>query len=81
MSLTHLYLGDFGQNLCKEKSSFLEKAQQRNKCSKGDVERFHMRRRHVDRIQMLEKKRPWVVSTPLCFYSNGRNSVNDPEHG
>ncbi|KAI5099428.1 structural maintenance of chromosomes protein 5 [Silurus meridionalis] len=48
------------ENLCKEKATFLEKARQRNERNKGDVERYHMRRRHLDRIQMLEKKRPWV---------------------
>ncbi|KAG7322996.1 hypothetical protein KOW79_014342 [Hemibagrus wyckioides] len=48
------------ENLCKEKANFLEKARQRNERNKGDVERYHMRRRHLDRIQMLEKKRPWV---------------------
>ncbi|TTH23511.1 Structural maintenance of chromosomes protein 5 [Bagarius yarrelli] len=49
------------ENLCKEKANFLEKARQRNERNKGDVERYHMRRRHLDRIQMLEKKRPWVI--------------------
>ncbi|MCJ8742870.1 hypothetical protein PDJAM_G00087220 [Pangasius djambal] len=48
------------ENLCKEKANFLEKARQRNERNKGDVERYHKRRRHLDRIQMLEKKRPWV---------------------
>ncbi|XP_017344869.1 structural maintenance of chromosomes protein 5 [Ictalurus punctatus] len=48
------------ENLCKEKANFLEKARQRNERNKGDVERYHVRRRHLDRIQMLEKKRPWV---------------------
>ncbi|KAM9455805.1 structural maintenance of chromosomes protein 5 [Clarias gariepinus] len=48
------------ENLCKEKANFLEKARQRNERNKGDVERYHMWRRHLDRIQMLEKKRPWV---------------------
>ncbi|XP_060765097.1 structural maintenance of chromosomes protein 5 isoform X2 [Neoarius graeffei] len=48
------------ENLCKEKANFLEKARQRNERNKGDVERYHMKRRHLDRIQMLEKKRPWV---------------------
>lgn len=57
------------QNLCKEKANFLEKARQRNERNKGDVERYHMWRRHLDRIQMLEKKRPWVVSVLLVLVS------------
>uniref|UniRef100_A0AAR2JHR9 Structural maintenance of chromosomes protein 5 n=1 Tax=Pygocentrus nattereri TaxID=42514 RepID=A0AAR2JHR9_PYGNA len=48
------------QNLCKEKANFLEKAKQRNERNKVDVERYHMKRRHLDRIQMLDKKKPWV---------------------
>ncbi|KAI4882717.1 hypothetical protein NFI96_028525 [Prochilodus magdalenae] len=48
------------ENLCKEKANFLEKAKQRNERNKVDVERYHMKRRHLDRIQMLEKKKPWV---------------------
>ncbi|XP_062870491.1 structural maintenance of chromosomes protein 5 [Trichomycterus rosablanca] len=48
------------ENLCNEKAKFLEKNKQRNERNKADVERYHMRRRHLDRIQMLEKKRPWV---------------------
>uniref|UniRef100_A0A4W4FJ52 Structural maintenance of chromosomes protein 5 n=1 Tax=Electrophorus electricus TaxID=8005 RepID=A0A4W4FJ52_ELEEL len=48
------------QNSCKEKANFLEKARQRNERNKLDVERYHTKRRHLDRIQMLEKKKPWV---------------------
>uniref|UniRef100_A0A8B9HF81 Structural maintenance of chromosomes protein 5 n=1 Tax=Astyanax mexicanus TaxID=7994 RepID=A0A8B9HF81_ASTMX len=48
------------ENLCKEKANFLEKAKQRNERNKVDVERYHMKRRHLDMIQMLEKKKPWV---------------------
>ncbi|KAL6472816.1 hypothetical protein MHYP_G00190040 [Metynnis hypsauchen] len=48
------------ENLCKEKANFLEKAKQRNERNKVDVERYHMKRRHLDRIQMLDKKKPWV---------------------
>lgn len=50
------------QNTCKEKANFLEKARQRNERNKLDVERYYMKKRHLDRIQMLEKKKPWVVS-------------------
>ncbi|XP_076875246.1 structural maintenance of chromosomes protein 5 isoform X2 [Brachyhypopomus gauderio] len=48
------------ENSCKEKANFLEKARQRNERHKLDVERYHTKRRHLDRIQMLEKKKPWV---------------------
>ncbi|XP_066506411.1 structural maintenance of chromosomes protein 5 isoform X2 [Hoplias malabaricus] len=48
------------ENLCKEKANFLEKAKQRNERNKVDVERYHMKRRHLDMIQMLEKKKPWM---------------------
>ncbi|XP_026864157.1 structural maintenance of chromosomes protein 5 [Electrophorus electricus] len=48
------------ENSCKEKANFLEKARQRNERNKLDVERYHTKRRHLDRIQMLEKKKPWV---------------------
>ncbi|XP_057176787.1 structural maintenance of chromosomes protein 5 isoform X4 [Triplophysa rosa] len=48
------------QNMCKEKANFLEKARQRNERNKLDVERYYMKKRHLDRIQMLEKKKPWV---------------------
>lgn len=35
---------------------------QRNERYKQDVERFYERKRHLDLIEMLEAKRPWVVS-------------------
>ncbi len=57
----------FLQNVCKEKANFLEKARQRNERNKLDVERYYMKKRHLDRIQMLEKKKPWVVSADLTF--------------
>ncbi|XP_051971973.1 structural maintenance of chromosomes protein 5 [Xyrauchen texanus] len=48
------------ENVCKEKANFLEKARQRNERNKLDVERYYIKKRHLDRIQMLEKKKPWV---------------------
>lgn len=38
---------------------------QRNERYKQDVERFYERKRHLDLIEMLEAKRPWVVSLKL----------------
>uniref|UniRef100_A0A2K6GF71 Structural maintenance of chromosomes protein 5 n=1 Tax=Propithecus coquereli TaxID=379532 RepID=A0A2K6GF71_PROCO len=45
---------------CKEKTDYLEKMVQRNERYKQDVERFYERKRHLDLIEMLEAKRPWV---------------------
>ncbi|KAM6183645.1 structural maintenance of chromosomes protein 5 isoform 2-T2 [Erethizon dorsatum] len=45
---------------CKEKTEYLEKLVQRNERYKQDVERFYERKRHLDLIEMLEAKRPWV---------------------
>ncbi|XP_007937716.1 structural maintenance of chromosomes protein 5 [Orycteropus afer afer] len=45
---------------CKEKTEYLEKIIQRNERYKQDVERFYERKRHLDLIEMLEAKRPWV---------------------
>lgn len=39
----------------------MEKLKQRNERYKQDVERYYEKKRHLDRIEMLEKKRPWVV--------------------
>uniref|UniRef100_A0A3P8ULN2 Structural maintenance of chromosomes protein 5 n=1 Tax=Cynoglossus semilaevis TaxID=244447 RepID=A0A3P8ULN2_CYNSE len=48
------------ENAVKEKNSFLEKAKQRNERNKLDVNRFYERQRHLDMIELLEKKKPWV---------------------
>ncbi|XP_013371816.1 PREDICTED: structural maintenance of chromosomes protein 5 isoform X2 [Chinchilla lanigera] len=45
---------------CKEKTDYLEKMVQRNERYKQDVQRFYERKRHLDLIEMLEAKRPWV---------------------
>lgn len=46
----------------KEKASYLEKAKQRNERNKHDVNRYYEKKRHLDMIELLEKKKPWVVS-------------------
>lgn len=46
----------------KEKASFLEKAKQRNERNKVDLDRYYEKRRHLDKIELLDKKKPWVVS-------------------
>lgn len=48
----------------KEKASYLEKAKQRNERNKHDVNRYYEKKRHLDMIELLEKKKPWVVSRP-----------------
>uniref|UniRef100_A0A8C2NY20 Structural maintenance of chromosomes protein 5 n=1 Tax=Capra hircus TaxID=9925 RepID=A0A8C2NY20_CAPHI len=45
---------------CKQKTEYLEKMIQRNERYKQDVDRFYERKRHLDLIEMLEAKRPWV---------------------
>ncbi|NWX20192.1 SMC5 protein, partial [Aegotheles bennettii] len=47
-------------NLCRDKTNSLEKMRQRVERYKQDVERYHERKRHIDLIEMLERKRPWV---------------------
>uniref|UniRef100_A0A8C6Q076 Structural maintenance of chromosomes protein 5 n=1 Tax=Nothobranchius furzeri TaxID=105023 RepID=A0A8C6Q076_NOTFU len=48
------------ENVLKEKTSFLEKAKQRNERNKLDVNRYYEKKRHLDVIELLEKKKPWV---------------------
>ncbi|KAM4611009.1 structural maintenance of chromosomes protein 5 [Polymixia lowei] len=48
------------ENVVKEKTSFLEKARQRNERNKHDVNRYYEKKRHLDMIELLEKKKPWV---------------------
>uniref|UniRef100_A0A8C7ZGI5 Structural maintenance of chromosomes protein 5 n=1 Tax=Oryzias sinensis TaxID=183150 RepID=A0A8C7ZGI5_9TELE len=48
------------QNVVKEKANFLEKAKQRNERYKHDVNRYYEKKRHLDVIELLEKKKPWV---------------------
>ncbi|XP_069545003.1 structural maintenance of chromosomes protein 5 [Brachyistius frenatus] len=48
------------ENVMKEKANFLEKAKQRNERNKHDVNRYYEKKRHLDVIELLEKKKPWV---------------------
>uniref|UniRef100_UPI00398F87BA structural maintenance of chromosomes protein 5 isoform X1 n=2 Tax=Pristiophorus japonicus TaxID=55135 RepID=UPI00398F87BA len=48
------------ENTCKEKTAALEKMKQRNERNEQDVQRYYERQRHLDKIKMLERKRPWV---------------------
>lgn len=51
----------FLQNVCKDKVNSLEKMKQRAERYKQDVDRYHECKRHLDLIDMLQRKRPWVV--------------------
>ncbi|CAI9553857.1 unnamed protein product [Staurois parvus] len=48
------------ENKCKGHEEVLEKLKQGNERYKQDVERYYERKRHLDKIKMLERKRPWV---------------------
>lgn len=48
------------ENTVKEKANFLEKARQRNERNKLDVNRYYERKRHLEAIELLEKKKPFV---------------------
>ncbi|CAL8323354.1 unnamed protein product [Merluccius merluccius] len=48
------------ENIVNEKASFLEKAKQRNERNKLDVNRYYEKKRHLDMIELLEKKKPGV---------------------
>ncbi|XP_068603911.1 structural maintenance of chromosomes protein 5-like [Brachionichthys hirsutus] len=48
------------ENVVKEKGSFLEKARQRIERNKHDVTRYYEKKRHLDVIELLDKKKPWV---------------------
>ncbi|XP_064032553.1 structural maintenance of chromosomes protein 5 [Pogoniulus pusillus] len=48
------------ETLCRDKANSLEKMRQRIERYKQDVDRYHERKRHLDLIEMLERKRPWV---------------------
>ncbi|XP_018411145.1 PREDICTED: structural maintenance of chromosomes protein 5 isoform X1 [Nanorana parkeri] len=48
------------ENSCKGGEDVLEKLKQSNERYRQDVERYYERKRHLDKIKMLERKRPWV---------------------
>uniref|UniRef100_A0A667ZN16 Structural maintenance of chromosomes protein 5 n=1 Tax=Myripristis murdjan TaxID=586833 RepID=A0A667ZN16_9TELE len=48
------------ESVVKEKADFLQKARQRNERNKLDVNRYYEKKRHLDLIELLEKKKPWV---------------------
>lgn len=58
------------QNNVKEKANFLDRAKLRNERNKHDVNRYYEKKRHLDVIELLEKKRPWVVSVLMHYTSS-----------
>ncbi|NWU85472.1 SMC5 protein, partial [Onychorhynchus coronatus] len=65
------------QQLCREKTNSLEKMKQRLERYKQDVERYLEHKRHLDLIEMLERKRPWVEYEDLrAQYTNVKESRN-----
>uniref|UniRef100_A0A674PF14 Structural maintenance of chromosomes protein 5 n=1 Tax=Takifugu rubripes TaxID=31033 RepID=A0A674PF14_TAKRU len=48
------------ENTVTEKTKYIEKAKQRNERNKHDVNRYYEKKRHLDMIELLEKKKPWV---------------------
>ncbi|XP_067886687.1 structural maintenance of chromosomes protein 5 isoform X2 [Heterodontus francisci] len=62
------------ENMCKEKAAALEKMKQRNERNEQDVQRYYERQRHLDKIKMLERKRPWVE------YEVARQEHEDVKH-
>ena len=50
------------QSSLKEKSEHKEKLEQKNALLEREVQRFHERQKHLDKINLLEKKKPWAVS-------------------
>nr|XP_020475714.1 structural maintenance of chromosomes protein 5 [Monopterus albus] len=59
------------ESVVKEKASFLEKAKQRNERNKHDVNRYYEKKRHLDVIELLEKKKPWVEYETTLKELNG----------
>ena len=45
-----------------EKKEYLEKLQQQNSRLEHEVKRYQEREKHLEKIRVLEKKRPWAVS-------------------
>ena len=39
-----------------------EKLEQKNALLQREVDRYNERQKHLDKIELLERKRPWMVS-------------------
>ncbi|KAL9853747.1 structural maintenance of chromosomes protein 5-like [Geothlypis trichas] len=58
-----------------------EKMKQKVERYKQDVERYHDCKRHVDLIEMLERKRPWVCLQGLDFLHSNDVTHQDVKSG
>uniref|UniRef100_A0A8C7H6A6 Structural maintenance of chromosomes protein 5 n=1 Tax=Oncorhynchus kisutch TaxID=8019 RepID=A0A8C7H6A6_ONCKI len=56
----------FGRMCARKKASALEKFKQRKERNKHGVERYYEKKRHLDMIKMLDKKKPWVEYETAC---------------
>ncbi|NWS13743.1 SMC5 protein, partial [Pachyramphus minor] len=69
------------QHLCREKTNSLEKMKQRVERYKQDVERYLEHKSHIDLIEMLERKRPWLeyesVRTQYVEVKKNRNKAKE----
>ena len=52
----------------KERQERLNKLIEKNERLHGEVERYNMRQQLLERVEILEKKRAWVVCT-MCPYT------------
>ncbi|CAH2294106.1 structural maintenance of chromosomes 5 isoform X2 [Pelobates cultripes] len=59
------------ENTYKSKAEYLQNMKQQNERYKKDVEKYYEKKRHLDKIEMLERKRPWVE------YENVRQQYED----
>ncbi|XP_061540928.1 structural maintenance of chromosomes protein 5 isoform X1 [Phycodurus eques] len=57
------------ENVIKERTSYLEKTKQRYERHKLDENRYYEKQRHLNAIELIEKKTPWVV------YETTRNEL------
>ena len=48
-----------------EKKEHLEKLEQQNSRLEHEVKRFQEREKHLEKIRVLEKKKPWAVSVTI----------------
>ena len=54
----------------KEKTDHLDKLKEQNQQLEHEVRRFQERERHLEKVQILEKKRPWAVSVEIITFKS-----------
>ena len=55
----------------KDKSGHLERLQEQNEQLEHEVHRYQERERYLEKVQILEKKRPWAVSDSNIIITAG----------